>query len=455
MSTYAMASRSEGINDHARPLRANVGFPIEGKSLPNFLLEMEDGSRVPLRQLCSIGNNIVYAVNPSFKISLAVSDRSTRFAPSPMSLPFSPIKQNNQYFAPDFSVRARKTPELAQEPESWAPLGSASHVNISNTSMLPDLRSQQQASNGSALLEPHSEHIDPRPDTVQALGPVSAAPIAKVIAVPISIFCTQQLIRKQRLIERSLGTELPIGVRNMNRKKWCSHWIRHGECNFTQQGCIFKHEMPDLPILQKIGFLRVPEWYRQKEGRAKLAESRRSRPLAMDMSKHVPNAKRSSASHVAVRTIINGVTQIPRPVKPIADPTEADHKTAAAPPPSGRRDISSSPDTTPTINGHLVQQQDLIILDDVEMSPMAMAYQPISAMSSQMIQNRAESASFSIRAAAVRPSSASSNESNYLRNDSHARRDPGVIGHPVPRDRHSKHARLTRKGSPRGQSKGG
>ncbi|KAI5304983.1 hypothetical protein KEM56_005560 [Ascosphaera pollenicola] len=66
------------------------------------------------------------------------------------------------------------------------------------------------------------------------------------------------------------------------QKEYCSHWIRTGECSYTQQGtymsvavivivprkeltwkgCKFKHEMPmDLATLEKLGHRDIPRWY--------------------------------------------------------------------------------------------------------------------------------------------------------------------------------------------------
>lgn len=49
---------------------------------------------------------------------------------------------------------------------------------------------------------------------------------------------------------------------DQTRKEYCTYWIKTGECDFTQQGCLFKHEMPDLQTLrEKVGIGSVPHWY--------------------------------------------------------------------------------------------------------------------------------------------------------------------------------------------------
>ncbi|KAL8732184.1 MAG: hypothetical protein Q9166_002931 [cf. Caloplaca sp. 2 TL-2023] len=45
------------------------------------------------------------------------------------------------------------------------------------------------------------------------------------------------------------------------KKVYCSHWIRYGDCDFVQQGCMYKHEMPDDDTLKAIGVRALPSWY--------------------------------------------------------------------------------------------------------------------------------------------------------------------------------------------------
>ncbi|PLB50287.1 hypothetical protein P170DRAFT_508491 [Aspergillus steynii IBT 23096] len=51
----------------------------------------------------------------------------------------------------------------------------------------------------------------------------------------------------------------------LTKKEFCSYWIRHGECDYQQQGCLYKHEMPrDLATLEKLGLRDIPRWFREK-----------------------------------------------------------------------------------------------------------------------------------------------------------------------------------------------
>ncbi|KAL9059163.1 MAG: hypothetical protein Q9162_001381 [Coniocarpon cinnabarinum] len=49
-----------------------------------------------------------------------------------------------------------------------------------------------------------------------------------------------------------------------SRKVYCTHWIRTGECDYIQQGCYYKHEMPGRRTLQEIGFRKVPRWWQEQ-----------------------------------------------------------------------------------------------------------------------------------------------------------------------------------------------
>lgn len=51
---------------------------------------------------------------------------------------------------------------------------------------------------------------------------------------------------------------------DLGRKVYCTYWVSSGECNYTQQGCLYKHEMPDRATLAKIGFRTIPRWWQER-----------------------------------------------------------------------------------------------------------------------------------------------------------------------------------------------
>ncbi|EED17712.1 conserved hypothetical protein [Talaromyces stipitatus ATCC 10500] len=64
------------------------------------------------------------------------------------------------------------------------------------------------------------------------------------------------------------------GQTSQGQKEYCSYWIRHGECMFQQQGCIYKHVMPmDPETMKKVGLNDIPPWYQKKFGVPSLRSS--------------------------------------------------------------------------------------------------------------------------------------------------------------------------------------
>lgn len=66
-------------------------------------------------------------------------------------------------------------------------------------------------------------------------------------------------------------TELGARFPPPGKKVYCSHWMSTGECDYAQQGCIFKHEMPlDIALLNHLGYQDIPKWYRERHGIGRL-----------------------------------------------------------------------------------------------------------------------------------------------------------------------------------------
>ncbi|KAI6860613.1 hypothetical protein KC323_g6156 [Hortaea werneckii] len=64
----------------------------------------------------------------------------------------------------------------------------------------------------------------------------------------------------------------PSGAQpDQDKKHYCTYWIRTGECDYMQQGCLYKHEMPDKATLEKIGLGRnLPRWWIEKQSGMRL-----------------------------------------------------------------------------------------------------------------------------------------------------------------------------------------
>lgn len=138
-----------------------------------------------------------------------------------------------QFLAPDAMVRAGL---LGQAP--------APHMPTSHPAMAS--RPASAALSASNWRRPASDTIDSTQAAIDAI--VAANPETSARATPTSRTSTP-----------------PSGsAPDQERKIYCTHWIRHGECDYTQQGCLYKHEMPNRATLEKIGFRTVPRWYLEK-----------------------------------------------------------------------------------------------------------------------------------------------------------------------------------------------
>ncbi|EXJ73852.1 uncharacterized protein A1O5_03614 [Cladophialophora psammophila CBS 110553] len=95
----------------------------------------------------------------------------------------------------------------------------------------------------------------------------------------------------------------PVG-----QKIYCSYWLRNGECNFAQQGCMFKHVMPlKLEVLEVLGFRDLPDWYRKtyKVGSLRVNGGRNGLSYGiLDGNKAAPRARRVGLDAEATRRII-------------------------------------------------------------------------------------------------------------------------------------------------------
>ena len=48
------------------------------------------------------------------------------------------------------------------------------------------------------------------------------------------------------------------------RKKYCTYWIRTGNCDYIQEGCKFLHVIPDAETRLRIGIRDMPRWAREE-----------------------------------------------------------------------------------------------------------------------------------------------------------------------------------------------
>lgn len=59
-----------------------------------------------------------------------------------------------------------------------------------------------------------------------------------------------------------LAAEIAETPGSLPKKVYCMYWLRKGECDYMQDGCRYKHEMPiDEETRQKIGIREIPWWF--------------------------------------------------------------------------------------------------------------------------------------------------------------------------------------------------
>ena len=72
----------------------------------------------------------------------------------------------------------------------------------------------------------------------------------------------------------------------LGQKVYCTHWMRTGECDFTQQGCMFLHAMPDLDTLELLGFRSYPRWFREMPRQYQLQNATDFNEIGLDQHRH-------------------------------------------------------------------------------------------------------------------------------------------------------------------------
>lgn len=159
------------------------------------------------------------------------------------------------------------------------PTTAAHHRQYNNGKqyMAPDAIARQVTTNGAH----HSQNLpntQPTPMSgiafdraagpsifeVQSPSPSPSDPQAVIDAIVSSKFGGDSAARGN-YAPKAFTTAPPSGkIPDPSKKTYCSYWIRKGECDYTQQGCMYKHEMPDMDVLRGLGFRETPEWWVQR-----------------------------------------------------------------------------------------------------------------------------------------------------------------------------------------------
>ncbi|OQV02918.1 hypothetical protein CLAIMM_08033 [Cladophialophora immunda] len=185
-------------------------------------------------------------------------------------IPFNPIcappspasnasKPDSTVTAPVLRPTTPSTPTVSKAPDAAGdqPSETASNAVPSSTG------SNEEESKSSRPTTPPaspSATIQPCTTTATATATTTATAATTTTSPPLAWRIKATAIPAGNSPPADLDPDMPP----VGQKVYCSYWLRTGECNFAQQGCMFKHVMPmKLGVLEVLGFRDLPDWYRK------------------------------------------------------------------------------------------------------------------------------------------------------------------------------------------------
>ena len=93
--------------------------------------------------------------------------------------------------------------------------------------------------------------------------------------------------------------------------------MRTGECDFTQQGCMFLHAMPDLDTLELLGFRSYPRWFREMPRDYQLLNAKDFQDAGLDNHRHAQRAAYNHNSDLNWSNPVNRYMPQRNPVAPV------------------------------------------------------------------------------------------------------------------------------------------
>ena len=162
------------------------------------------------------------------------------------------------------------TPVLQPTVLAPAPPSKTSHIDtkqtldISSDSGLSAVTSVHDEIKSSRTTTPDMSASGSAPTNMKALAPVTAPALAwrnNTVGLSASIYAPKQHVPIDPAHPPvDPNPEIPP----TGQKVYCSYWLKRGECDYAQQGCMYKHAMPlDLDVLGALGFRDLPDWYRK------------------------------------------------------------------------------------------------------------------------------------------------------------------------------------------------
>ncbi|QIX00320.1 hypothetical protein AMS68_005837 [Peltaster fructicola] len=131
----------------------------------------------------------------------------------------------------------------------------------------PQVAAASTPPNSSSSLSPApvpKRHQRPKSRVADAVRQSRLSPPTEIIDLNTSELSSEPA---WRALPRNTTSKSPDGLAEQHRvpderlKRYCSHWVHYGNCDYTQQGCKFLHVMPDQETLRSIGFRTTPRWW--------------------------------------------------------------------------------------------------------------------------------------------------------------------------------------------------
>ncbi|MCJ1282755.1 hypothetical protein MMC26_002080 [Xylographa opegraphella] len=218
---------------------------------PRHFIHRADGTMTPLVALDELPD-FIQIKNVPARLSVAETQGMTSLGLESRSLGSYQVDQDIYEAA---NPTEKGMSDRAAQPQSVAPTVTE-EVSVSSASSSVDIN-VEEATDVQLSVDGWRRSVDKE---------TSKAPTNKAPSIASTIRQSTRGPRRANS-KASVATESrpyePLTKGVLGRKEYCSHWIRKGECDFTQQGCIFKHVMPSLDKLEELGYRTYPRWFRE------------------------------------------------------------------------------------------------------------------------------------------------------------------------------------------------
>ncbi|GAB7341402.1 hypothetical protein MBLNU457_7654t1 [Dothideomycetes sp. NU457] len=192
------------------------------------------------------------------------------------------------------STAAREVLSAAEEsPELPAPI-SIPHVTSSKPSAVAealdlDIESQHASAGTQASLP---RHESPQPSAIASApgsrynSPKPSLSQSMHARPPAAGIQSENVASTDRLPVKPPTLPSKFPILKPGEKVYCTHWVRYGVCDFIQQGCKYRHEMPTADVLKKITGMRdMPLWWKNKRLQQFEKSVKRNKEVGMDKGK--------------------------------------------------------------------------------------------------------------------------------------------------------------------------